>query len=199
MSLNDADGDLFSGLADQLGQAGVAHGPSELQGLVCGVLSGGVTPGDAELQGLLAAHAGLESGWPAPLAAPFLALRDRARASLEGEALELDLLLPDDQEELGLRVAALGQWCEGFLVGFGTAAAGLKDSDFSPGLQEALSDLSAISQVATPDDDGDDEEGMFEQVAEHARMAAIMVFTELALKQRRQNGKTGEKSTPTRH
>jgi uncharacterized protein YgfB (UPF0149 family) len=107
--------------------------------------------------------------------------------------------LPPEQEELGLRVAALGQWSEGFLVGFGTASAGLKDSDLSPGLQEALSDLSAISQVETPDQAGDEEEAMFEQVADHTRMAAIMVFTELALKQRRQNKETGEQKAPTRH
>ena len=109
------------------------------------------------------------------------------------------MLLPPEQEELGLRVAALGQWCEGFLVGFGTASAGLRDADLSPGLQEALSDLSAISQVSTPDDDGDEEEGMFEQVAEHARMAAIMVFTELALRQRRHTSQAPSQDPPTRH
>ena len=196
MSPNRPDADLFSALVALHAEAGVPQGPSELHGLVCGVLGGGVQPADAELQGLLAAHADLQA-WPGPLVAPYQALRDQAQASFEAEGLELALLLPPEQEELGLRVAALGQWCEGFLAGFGTASAGVKDADLSPGLQEALSDLSAISQVATPDEETDEQEGLFEQVADHARMAAIMVFTELALKQRRQNPEA--QASPTRH
>lgn len=199
MSQNLSDDDLFSVLGDALGSAGVAHSPAELHGVVCGLLAGGVRPAESELQGVLAAHTDLAGGWPASLAAPFVALKDQALASLEGEGLELALLLPPDQEDLGLRVAALGQWCDGFLAGFGTASAGMRDEELSPALQESLSDLSAISQVGTPDDEGEEEEAMLEQVAEHARMAAIMVFTELALRQRRADDAQGKGETPTQH
>ncbi|WP_156496766.1 YecA family protein, partial [Alcanivorax sp. HI0083] len=88
----------------------------------------------------------------------------------------------------------------GFLVGFGTGSANTHDKDLSPGVQEALSDLAAISQVATPDDDGDAEEDMFEQVAEHCRMSALMIYTELVMRhQGKPESAPADKTPPTRH
>lgn len=173
--------EFFEPLADALASAGVRHGPAELHGVICGLLSTGLGSVDAELLGMLAAHTDLDGQWSADAATALLAVRDLAKQAYTGDDLELALLLPDDDEELGGRVAALGQWCEGFLVGFGTGSAGKRDTDLAPGLQEALSDIAAISQVALPEDGSEEEEQMFEQVAEHARMAAMMVFTELAL------------------
>src|SRR5699024_1527058 len=111
---------------------------------------------------------------------------------------EVNLLLPGDDEDLGSRVAALGQWAEGFLVGFGTGAAGIKDSQLSPGIQEALSDLSAISQVSTPDEAGEDEERMLEEITEHCRVAALMVYTDLIMKPD-PAAPADTRSEPTRH
>ena len=109
-----------------------------------------------------------------------------------------------DEDDLDLRVAALGQWSEGFLVGFGTGAAGVADTELSPGVQEALSDLSAVSQVTTPEETGEEEERMFEQVAEHCRMSALMIYTDLVMKQQAAKkpgpGDAAEPETPpTRH
>jgi uncharacterized protein YgfB (UPF0149 family) len=83
-----------------------------------------------------------------------------------------------------LRVAALAQWCEGFLTGFGTGSAGVKDAELAPALQEAIADLAAVSQVDVPEGDGEEEEALLSQVTEHCRMAALMVFTEWQLKAR---------------
>lgn len=173
--------ELYQPLMDVLARAGVRHSPSELHGVICGLLSTGLATEDAELQGVLASHAELEGQWPAQAADAFSGLRDLAAESFTGTGLDLALLLPDDDEELGLRVAALGQWAEGFLVGFGTGTAGKKDSDFSPALQEALSDLAAISNVETPEQNGEEEEAMFLEVQEHTRVSALMVFTELVM------------------
>ena len=64
-------------------------------------------------------------------------------------------------------------------------------------MQEALSDIAAISQVGLPEDSSDEEEAMFEQVAEHCRMAAMMVFTELALTHRAASAPQGK--PPVQH
>jgi hypothetical protein len=129
-----------------------------------------------------------------------LTVRDQLHGGYQGTGLELNLLLPADEDDLGLRVAALAQWSEGFLVGFGTGSANTHDKDLSPGVQEALSDLAAISQVATPDDDGDAEEDMFEQVAEHCRMSALMIYTELVMRhQGKPEPAPADKTPPTRH
>tara|TARA_B100000676_G_scaffold277183_1_gene298647 strand:+ start:3287 stop:3871 length:585 start_codon:yes stop_codon:yes gene_type:complete len=188
----------FEALAQGLAAAGVAHSPSELQGVMAGLLATGHGGHDEEVLGVLAAHTDIDGGFDGALSVALLALRDQLHEGYQGTGLELALLMPGDEEELGLRVAAVAQWCEGFLVGFGTGSANTHDKDLSPGIQEALSDLAAISQVATPEDDGDEEEDMFEQVAEHCRMAALMIYTELVMRHQGKPAPAPE-TPPTRH
>jgi len=190
--------DYFDPLVEVLQQQGVMHGPSELHGVLCGLLSTGFGQHNEDVLGVLAAHAELEQRWPSVAEKHWLAIRDAAMAAFTGEGLDFHLLLPDDSEELGVRVAALGQWCEGFLVGFGTGTAGETDAQLAPALQEAIRDIAAVSQVSLPDENNEEEAAMFEQVAEHVRMAALMVFTELALAARSKEQPTPKKP-PTRH
>lgn len=190
----------FEVLAQALAAAGIAHSPSELQGLAAGLLATGHGGRDEELLGVLASHVDFEPGqqFEASLAGMLVAMRDGLADGFVDTGLALHLLLPADEDDLGLRVAAIAQWCEGFLVGFGTGSANTHDKDLSPGVQEALSDLAAISQVETPDADGDEEEDMFEQVAEHCRMSALMIYTDLVM---RREGKPEAPASkpPTRH
>ena len=176
--------DLFEPLVNALPECGVAHGPSELHGVICGLEGSGSAPEDDRLLTVLAEHVDRHDPWPEPVAGYLLRLRQLTREGLHDEDMELTLLLPGEREEFGMRLAALAQWCEGFLAGFGTGSAGLGDGDLSPELQEALSDLSAVTQVETPPEQGEEEETMLEQVTEHCRMAALMVFTERVLRNR---------------
>ncbi|MBL7252142.1 UPF0149 family protein [Alloalcanivorax sp. C16-2] len=190
----------FDHLVRAASDAGVAVSPSELHGVVCGLLATGQGLNDAALLGTLAAHAEQPQGLSPDLAGDLIRCRDAASEGYADTGLELDLLLPDDEDDLGLRVAALGQWAEGFLVGFGTGAAGINDSQLSPGVQEALSDLSAISQVSTPEEDGEEEQRMLEQVTEHCRMAAMMIYTDLVMKPAAHDtGGDTNTNPPTRH
>lgn len=172
--------------------------PSELQGVICGVLAAGLEAEPAELLGVLAAHAELGSGWSDSAAHLIGEVRDDAHAAFHGETLDLTLALPPDDTSLAERVAALGVWCEGFMVGFGTGTAGMKDTELPPAVQEAIADLSAVSQVEAPEDPDAEAERMLEDVTEHCRVAALTVFTELALMRRRQKG-DNVPQTPTRH
>ena len=143
---NDID---FEVLVQGLAAAGVKHSPSELQGVIAGLLATGHGGHNEELLGVLAAHVARHDGFGPATHGALLTVRDQLHGGYQGTGLELNLLLPADEDDLGLRVAALAQWSEGFLVGFGTGSANTHDKDLSPGVQEALSDLAAISQVAT--------------------------------------------------
>ena len=194
----------FDELARAAAQAGIPNSPSELHGVVCGLLATGHGQDDNVLLGTLAAHAEQPEGLPPELSRALIDWRDQTIEGFSGTGLELPMLLPADEDDLDLRVAALGQWSEGFLVGFGTGAAGVADTELSPGVQEALSDLSAVSQVTTPEETGEEEERMFEQVAEHCRMSALMIYTDLVMKQQAAKkpgpGDAAEPETPpTRH
>lgn len=194
-----ADLPEFDAMVRLLSSAGIAHSPSELHGVICGLLATGQGRERSSLLTTLAAHAE-QPAMSEPLSAALMTCRDGALAGFSGAGLELALLLPADEEELGLRVAALAQWCEGFLVGFGTGAAGISDSALSPGIQEALSDLAAISQVETPEEEGDEQEHLFEEVAEHCRMSALMIYTDLVMKPASAaTPKTPPSGTPTQH
>lgn len=199
-----ADLPEFDAMVRLLSSAGIAHSPSELHGVICGLLATGQGRERPSLLATLAVHVEQPASLPEPLSAALMDCRDVAQAGFSGAGLELALLLPPDDEELGLRVAALAQWCEGFLVGFGTGAAGISDSALSPGIQEALSDLAAISQVETPEEEGDEQEHLLEEVAEHCRMSALMIYTDLVMKPasaetKKETPKTPPPGTPTHH
>lgn len=184
--MNDIDKHTLDALIQALDRAGIRHSPSELHGLVCGLLSGSDDLSAPALLDALAAHCGSPQGMPPAAASLLIELRDQALMHLDGDGLDLVLLLPDDDEELGLRTAALAQWCEGFLAGFGVGSAGVGDQDLPAALQESLTDLAAVTQVETPAAQGEEEEALFAQVLEHCRMAAMMVFTEWQLRRRQQ-------------
>src|SRR5690625_7151934 len=66
----------------------------------------------------------------------------------------MELLVYADDEEIYDCVAALINWCQGFLVGFG-AAGKVGEAELSSYAKEALEDLAAIGMVGLDRDDAD--------------------------------------------
>ncbi len=101
---------------------------------------------------------------------------------LSGKDLEFLLMLPGEEFELGLRLASLGQWCQGFLTGFAMAGkqrlAEKGSSKYSDELTEALGDIAAIAQVS--EDEAGDEQGEqdFFAICEYLRVVAMTIYTE---------------------
>ncbi len=92
-------------------------------------------------------------------------------------------LLPDDSEDAGTRTEALANWCEGYLHGLvsvnrDTEVAARLAAEPAAGI---IRDMLAITQ-ATVDaqqvDDGDEE--AYTEVLEYVRVAAQLVYEELA-------------------
>jgi len=104
-----------------------------------------------------------------------MALRHQ-QLSAFGELFEP--LVEDDDNSLSVQAASLATWCYGFLATLGDEQElreRLSDEGF-----ESLQDLQSISQVAA-DDISDDEENAYIEVFEYVRVAASMVFTDLAV------------------
>ncbi|MDB9942804.1 UPF0149 family protein, partial [Pseudomonadales bacterium] len=89
------------------------------------------------------------------------------------------LLVPDDETAIALRSQALGEWCSGFLAGFGLAGR-FQNGDLSDDLRELLADLSNIANLdeEVPDDEAN--EGDLLEITEYVRMSALLVFAECA-------------------
>lgn len=102
-------------------------------------------------------------------------LYDASLAELAGSGFSLTLLLPDDDAGIDLRTATLGQWCDGFLAGFGLVERSAELSEEADGV---LRDFAAIAQVQSDLDDSEGNEVDFMEVMEYVRMATLMVFSE---------------------
>ncbi|MCY1446198.1 hypothetical protein D9M71_627500 [compost metagenome] len=99
------------------------------------------------------------------------------KGELTGSEMAVILLLPDDEAPLAERAAALGQWCQGFLGGFGLTA---REGALSGEAVEVLQDLASIAQVQSALEDSDDGENDYMEVMEYLRIAPLLLFTECA-------------------
>lgn len=146
----------------------------------------------AELHGLLAGHSCAGAGFapepwldnaaqlfdgeiPASLQPALIGLQDMLKSELAADdCMGITLLLPGDDDSLAERSLALGQWCQGFLSGFGGSIGQKKLSDEA---REILEDYVAVAQIADGED-ADDDERSFMEVSEYLRMTAVFLFTE---------------------
>jgi uncharacterized protein len=97
-----------------------------------------------------------------------------------GEAqMEFAPLLPEDEEPIEARAAALGAWCQGFLYGLGTSS--LTDATLLPGdVGEVVRDLTEITHVAADNAESlESNEGAYAELVEFVRAGVQLLFDEL--------------------
>ena len=105
---------------------------------------------------------------------------DSTRQSLISDQFEFLVLLPDDDEPLEMRTAALGQWCQGFLYGLGTSS--IRNADDLPEqIAEVVRDLTAITQVGVDSSESEEaNEQAYAELVEFVRVGVQLLFVELA-------------------
>ncbi|MCJ8168274.1 UPF0149 family protein [Atopomonas sediminilitoris] len=166
----------YSALADLLGQVTPHVSPAELHGHLLGYLCAGVELDDATWLGAAAELLTQPQGvWPEALGMALKGLRAMSAKELGDGEMAVVVLLPGDDMPLVERSRALGQWCQGFLAGFGLAGASLSLSEDA---QEVLTDLAAIAQIAGEANDSDEAEGDYMEVQEYLRVAPLLLFSE---------------------
>jgi uncharacterized protein len=167
----------FAEIASVLSSSGSAVPAAESHGCLCGALcSSNDYSLDQWLDELVAredraADAGNEQ-------ALGLLFADTVEA-LRGGDMDFHPLLPDDDTQLEQRAAALAQWCQGFLYGFGTGRAAKLDR-LPPAVDEILRDLTQIGR-ATADvgEGGEEEEEAYSEVVEYLRVGVQLIHDEL--------------------
>lgn len=115
----------------------------------------------------------------AEAAATLEGLRQAALAQLNDPVLDFQPLLPADDQPLEARVEALGEWCQGFLLGM--SLGGLKDIAKLPGDSgEALRDLVQLSRAGSYEvGEGEEDEEAYTELLEYVRTAVLLVNEEL--------------------
>jgi uncharacterized protein YgfB (UPF0149 family) len=185
-SLEDSPLD-FDDFANALLEQGAEQSPSQIHGGICGVFSAGASSDggsqDAEY-GLAAVAQALHMDIHGELAVLCLRLAGVTLAALRDEEFDFHLFLPDDEEEIELRVAAMSQWCSGFLSGFALLVASPEGGALSEDSAEILKDISAIAEAdvdieddATEGDEDEEEaESHFFELGEYLRFATLNLY-----------------------
>ncbi|HWK74848.1 MAG TPA: UPF0149 family protein [Povalibacter sp.] len=100
-------------------------------------------------------------------------------AALRGDAMEFEPFLPDDEVPLEQRTAALSQWCQGFLYGFGSVRA-IQAEELPSSIDEILRDLANISRAEVDvGEAGEEQEQAYSDVVEYLRAGVQLIHDEL--------------------
>ncbi len=165
----------YTAFATLLSSNGHPVSPAELHGLLLGRSCAGAGF-DAEAWLADAAHL-LENDPADNVRNALIGLQEMVKGELTGDDITVVLLLPGDEAALTDRAVALGEWCKGFLYGFGLNSSGLT---LSVEAKEILQDLDAISQVQDALEESEDGESDYMEVMEYLRVAPLLLYTELA-------------------
>lgn len=147
------------------------NSPSELHGLMTGMLCVAQAPTAEQWQAVLA-QLGFERLEEQPLQLLTEEAEDLAHALADAE-LDYMPLLPDDEHPLSERVTALSDWCSGLLLGFGLAGGAVRTDE-----AELLADVQQIATIRFEDDD-DDEDGeiSYADLVEFVRLIPLSLAT----------------------
>lgn len=164
--------DDYEFLATRLLAMGLMSTAAEVHGMVCGQLCGG--RGDYSAA-LTARIMGLQEAEPELVTLlNDLAIKGREQF-FEAEGFSFSPLLPEDDEDIGLRLYALGRWCEGFTLGY-AAACSAGGAALPEEAREVLADFARIAEADSPEGDDDSEEVDYMEVMEYVRVAAATLF-----------------------
>ena len=168
--------------------AGLTTNPAELQGVLCGRLSGGQRLSDKKVLVVAADLLDISDSIAATIKADVLKLYNDTAEQLESSNAVFELLLPDDDDSLHERIETLSLWCQNYLSGLGQS--GLSgDVSLPADVSEAMRDLAAIAMADSGNSDDDldpyassideqDEVSFFELV-EYVRVAVTLIYAEM--------------------
>ena len=185
----------FDDIANQLLEQGEQVSPAELHGCLVGLLGSlGRVSDEAALAGLNTALGVDLHGELAECVQQLYAVTADAVAD---DAFDFHPLLPDDDEDISQRTAAMAAWCRGFLAGYaqGKVSGGDTGAAVAADSAEALKDFAAIAQAAVDDDqDPEDAEQDYAEIVEYLRFAALNVVMD-SLARREEDGGSEEPGT----
>lgn len=100
------------------------------------------------------------------------------REQLNDSMLDFHPLLPDDDIAVAERIEALGEWCQGFLLGLSSGKIEIEKLPEDSG--EILRDMLEISRISGFDLDGDEgDEESYQQLLEYVRTGVLLLNEEL--------------------
>ncbi|MCK6264745.1 YecA family protein [Vibrio sp. ZSDE26] len=169
--------------ATELQTAALAVSPSELHGLLTGMLSGGLDLNDKSWQPIIFDYTNDGMGWPATALQVAETIFEATSKELTSTDLVLSMLLPDQEASATIFDLADGvtDWINHFISGLGLVGAKLNKA--SADTKEALADLEEMARLGIDEDDDIEEQALLlEQVIEHVKACVLIIHTEFGVK-----------------
>lgn len=118
------------------------------------------------------------SGLPQDDKEEMVRLFEQTKELMDSDEFVFDLLLPDENEVLSLRCAALMQWCQGFLFGMGRVQT---SSEWPDEVDEVLKDIIEITKMDAEidEDHAEEAENDLVEIQEYLRAAVMLIRGEL--------------------
>ena len=175
-------------LEDLLFNVDAALGATESHGALCGMLCAqGATEASQWMLSVLGEHEETSKALQ-QVGKKLLKIHKITVEQMNDADADFELMLPDDDELLEMRVEALGMWCQGFV--YGLAVGGIKEETVLPDdSKELIQDILEISragyvadneaELATEEEDSEEDEVAFMEVCEYVRMGILLIYEEL--------------------
>ncbi|WP_447554811.1 UPF0149 family protein [Vreelandella sp. EE22] len=176
MSLIDQRQD-FSDVADVFLLHGSMQSPAFLDGRLCALLALRDVSAQAWLEEVCMSL-GVEQPRDSQSAERLLGWRRQTLEALSASDLNYAPLLPDELFSLGEQAQALKEWALGFMEVVEEVADEALKKRWSQPLVEAIDDLESFGQIDADIDDTPENENDLFALSEHARMAAMLLYTE---------------------
>lgn len=176
MSLIDERQD-FSDVADIFLLHGSMQSPAFLDGRLCALLALRDISAAAWLEEVCLTL-GVEQPRDPASAERLLGWRRQTLDALSASDMSYAPLLPDELFSLGEQAQGLKEWVLGFMEVLEEVADDALRERWSPTLQEAIEDLAGLRQIEADIDDTTENENDLFALTEHARMAAMLLYTE---------------------
>jgi len=175
-------------LEELLFNVDAALGATESHGALCGMLCAqGATEASQWMLNVLGEHEETSKDLQ-QVGKKLLEIHKITVEQMNDTDADFELMLPDDDEPLDMRVEGLGMWCQGFV--YGLAVGGIKEDTVLPeDSKELIQDILEISragyvadneaELATDEEDSEEDEVAFMEVCEYVRMGILLIYEEL--------------------
>ena len=174
-------------IADQLFNAGQTLNPSELHGVLVGLMGAGFDPDDKHhLEQTLAS---VEKAVGVQLHGELVDIVSRLNLATLSAIVDTDyafrILLPDDDDPIEQRLRSFSNWVTGFISGFteGMTVRKAAGRAIEPDVAEVLKDFATIAQVDTDQVETEDAQRQLEALVDYVRLAAVSIVQD-AINQR---------------
>lgn len=163
----------FSKLNQALAKATTKLHPSQVHGVICGIICG-KPESESGFREWIKGH---EKG--KTIRELLDALYQASKQQLSDFLFEFQLILPADSANLSARAEALTLWCQGFLTGLKMSDVQIEGRE--PGeVTEAINDLIEISKMNYEEVvESEEDETAFVELVEYLRVAVILIYQSL--------------------